>query len=632
MSGLRDDDGREVVLGAQFGTGGEGLVYAVQGRPDVCAKIYKDDGAAKREAKVRAMLRARPAKTPALAWPETALQRNGVFVGYVMPMVTDTRPVHDFLVSNERMLFGSWISWADLHVVAAQIAEAVEAVHRVGHCICDINEQNLLIWISRPAATIIDTDSFQISAGPGAPPFRSSVISDGYVAPELAEQNLEFVVRTPQSDTFALAVIVYKLLMNGWHPFDGVLKSGEDLKQRDEIKLGKPAVAGYDRRFSPTRFMIPNAVLNRGLRKLFARCFHDGATRPDLRPSAGEWLAAIQQARSNLVRCRRNGYHWYDKGVRRCPWCSRYDAIGIDLFPPDHDWQRSEARALHRVLKAGSALPEGERAFWYGKYVLGRLDDRTLTEPERTWLAHAGTALGLSRARAAEEISRHLAATGSKDLSAPRPQQAVRLSSTPPPAVTSHAGWMPPPPAATRRGWLGRMGDRGARGGRFLVKAAVVVAVLVLGLRVIAWGIDHRQSWATPAAPIPVSPPAPAVDASRALAVLRSYYHDVDAGQFEARKYFAPRVSRYILMRDTTPQEIDRYMHETLPRQYKDFHLSMTEASLAVEEPGTFTYDEHDQYYQVALRKHRDVSTRVRAKFDRTGAIEYFEQFAMKEQ
>jgi hypothetical protein len=43
---LRTQQGQQITLGKQLGSGGEGIVYEVQGVPSIAAKIYHPDKAA----------------------------------------------------------------------------------------------------------------------------------------------------------------------------------------------------------------------------------------------------------------------------------------------------------------------------------------------------------------------------------------------------------------------------------------------------------------------------------------------------------------------------------------------------------------------------------------------------------
>jgi serine/threonine protein kinase len=623
MLGLCDDHGRPVRLGGKIGDGGEGTVYHLADRHGFCAKIFDTTKAASRADKLRAMLAA-PANSTNLAWPQQCLYQGGAFVGYCMPAIPNAREAYHFLQGTERMLFGAWITWFDLHEVAAGVIRAVGEVHRAGHCVGDLNPRNILISLAAPAATIIDTDSFQIARGPGLPPLRCPGAFEGFLAPELVGQDLNLVDRTPHSDSFALGVLVYRLLMNGADPFDGTLKNDSELARDERLRRGLAAVAGHERKFRAQAATIPNDVLHPALRACFSDCFAQGAKRPDRRPSAQTWLAAVREAQASLTVCSNNQKHYFGSRSRRCPWCNYSATNGIDLFPANHGWQHAASEELVRALGAVKAsAPVRLRLFH--SFVHGRLDDGRLTDAERAFLRTAGGVLGLDLRTINAEIAGQVQALGAVDESTARAAGPVQLSSPPPPMVMSAPTLRPaarslPYPAKTHRP---RRGTR--RTLRNLLLAAGALGLFAYGKScATSWLPEHAAALSELAVvPVPRPPATPSV-----LTTLRAYYTDLNAGTFEASRYFAPKVSQYILMRSTTPQQIDKYMRSDFPKQYKQYHYVMDEASLRASGPRQFDYTAMDSYFQVARGKHRRFSVNIRVRFDASNRITDFEELS----
>ena len=152
------------------------------------------------------------------------------------------------------------------------------------------------------------------------------------VAPEL--QGCQFLTAkgktfTEQTDRFCLAVLIFKILMNGAHPFMVKTTSGsasgfnpiQNIKNcicpyfedtgRDNIKVPD---------YSPYLTCLPNNII-----ELFGRAFIIGHSNPSSRPSAEEWINVLKQLKEELTQCRDG--HYYYKYVIECPWCNLPEEI-----------------------------------------------------------------------------------------------------------------------------------------------------------------------------------------------------------------------------------------------------------------------------------------------------------------
>src|SRR5258708_6387778 len=101
---ILEQDGRRGRLGPKIGQGGEGAVYALEGRPGMVAKIFHQPLSAARAAKIRAMAAAR---TPALdrltAWPTGLLMApTGEPIGLAMPRIEGHRDIHQLYSPRSR--------------------------------------------------------------------------------------------------------------------------------------------------------------------------------------------------------------------------------------------------------------------------------------------------------------------------------------------------------------------------------------------------------------------------------------------------------------------------------------------------------------------------------------------------
>ncbi|WP_200159115.1 hypothetical protein [Allochromatium vinosum] len=100
--------GKDLVSVAELiGKGGEGEVYALKGRSGLAVKIYDPSLRAKREDKVRAMVREGLAvKTDLVAYPgHVVTDSRGNFIGFEMRLVSGYRPLHELYRSNTDFSF-----------------------------------------------------------------------------------------------------------------------------------------------------------------------------------------------------------------------------------------------------------------------------------------------------------------------------------------------------------------------------------------------------------------------------------------------------------------------------------------------------------------------------------------------
>jgi TM2 domain-containing membrane protein YozV len=173
--------------------------------------------------------------------------------------------------------------------------------------------------------TLVDTDSFQVRDSKGII-HRCPVGVPEYTPPELQGTKLDTVDRNIYHDGFGLGVIIFQLLMEGFHPFTGAPRN-PTLSIFGEIYLHciKQGIFPYqsNNQFAPP----PNAPnftsLHPEVQSLFLRCFVNGHLNPSSRPSAREWLDSLDKAEKSLVQCSQNPSHWYSSHVGKCSWCER---------------------------------------------------------------------------------------------------------------------------------------------------------------------------------------------------------------------------------------------------------------------------------------------------------------------
>lgn len=339
MTRLTTHTGAVITVGNQFAEGGEGVLYDVHGQKGKVAKLFHPHRRDAERAAKLALMVANPPRDPtrpghiSLAWPEATLYENGAFVGFLMPRIDQSKDIVYAYNPSRRAQFFNF-HWGYLHRMASNLCLALSALHQSGYVIGDINEKNVLVD-GQAMVTFVDTDSFQVTDRATGRVYRSIVGTPGYVPPELQGVNLSSVDRTPVHDRYGLAVLLFKLLMEGNHPFTSTLPENESLEGLqifdDNSRQGIFPYVSKQRR--PPAGAPDFTTLHPDVQRLFKRAFVAAHYQPDQRPEPAEWAVVLQAAEKDLKPCKRKPQeHYHASHVRDCPWCAR-EAQGITSQP-----------------------------------------------------------------------------------------------------------------------------------------------------------------------------------------------------------------------------------------------------------------------------------------------------------
>lgn len=305
-------------------SGGEGFVFDVIEDTNLVAKIYMPDKCAPdREQKLSVMVSNQPRVAEQFAWPLDVLYENGYFIGCIMPKINGKEKLRDIYVYDKR----KGKTWPLYIVIAKNLAAAVHNVHEIHQVIGDLNPENILVNPNDGMVTLIDTDSYHIADVNRT--YRCGVGMLEFVAPEL--QGIHFPSAplptfTPETDRFALAVLIFQLLMNGAHPFACKVTSGSSSKFAPWENMKNNMCVWFDETKDP-KCDIPWYALNLAslpdyIQVLFRHAFVDGHCTPALRPSAMEWYHILEHLENNLEVCELNKQHYFYSGLNSCPWCN----------------------------------------------------------------------------------------------------------------------------------------------------------------------------------------------------------------------------------------------------------------------------------------------------------------------
>ncbi len=314
-----------------IGKGGEGEVYAIKGCSGHAVKIYKTSLRAEREEKVRAMVgEGLAVKSDLIAYPvEVATDRLGNFLGFVMRLMSGYRPLHELYTPKSRQSHFPKADYRFIVHAAMNVARAVGTVHQTGCVIGDLNHSGVLV-AQDATIVLIDSDSFQFSLAGKSYPCVVGV--PDFTPPELHGKNLASVQRTIEHDNFGLAVAIFHLLFMGRHPYAGCY-NGPDISMGDAIAQNRFAFSLI--RYAATLTTPPPGSLTLDI-------FPDGIVRslenafgltPGARPSALDWILALNSLDGTLNHCSRVKTHYYPSNAGGCVWCKLTANSGFDMFP-----------------------------------------------------------------------------------------------------------------------------------------------------------------------------------------------------------------------------------------------------------------------------------------------------------
>ena len=330
-----DRRGQPVALRRPIGQGGEGVVYEVDGAPELVAKLYHRPVVASQAAKLAAMAGLKSDRLRRVAaWPVDTLHERpgGAVRGLLMPRVTSRKPIHQLYGPRSRLAEFPHADWRFLVRAAGNLARAFAVVHAHGQVVGDVNQGNILV-AQDATVSLIDCDSFQIVRDGERFPCEVGVST--FQPPELqGVASFRGLVRAPNHDNFGLAVLVFHLLMLGRHPFAGTYGgSGEMPVERAIAELrfayGRRAA---ERKMRPPPLAPTLDVVSPPVAELFERAFAPEAARGG-RPSAESWASALDDLWHEVVSCPDNPGHTFHFRRTSCPWCQIERRAGTVLFP-----------------------------------------------------------------------------------------------------------------------------------------------------------------------------------------------------------------------------------------------------------------------------------------------------------
>ena len=280
-------DGARHRLATYLSKGGEGTIF----RTDtgmVCKVYHKDRRTAELRKKLELMV-SMGLRHPSVCWPEQVVcDKQGQFVGYLMPEASG----HELQTSVfiKPRLQAAFPHWAREHLVTLTqtILDAVAFLHSKDVLVGDINGRNILVKDEK-TVYLVDADSYQVGS------YRCSVGIPTFLPPELQGKDLKTVQREPKHEHFAVATLVFMLMMPGKPPYAyaGGTNPAANVKNRHfpynlgGVKSGEKVPRG------PWIYIWSNLTFT--LKRDFHSVFTDGD-----RLSVADWQASMAKYANDL--------------------------------------------------------------------------------------------------------------------------------------------------------------------------------------------------------------------------------------------------------------------------------------------------------------------------------------------
>jgi DNA-binding helix-hairpin-helix protein with protein kinase domain len=388
-----DEDGSAVTLDRSLYEGGEGRIFAHPDDPSLLIKIYKSPSASRAE-KLSVLVGIHAgASNNIYTFPTRLLfdreTAPRIVAGFIMPKAIG-ESIHRLLGARDRIArFPRW-SWRHLVRLATNCAASFAHLHSQNIVLGDVSENNLLVNHDGTVSTI-DCDSFQVTDSSTGKIFPCEVGVIAWTAPELHGADLRTAIRTENHDNFSLAILIFKILFFGRHPFASARERDATIEEAiTQFHFGYSPMVGHLNLAPPPQSLRFSAI-GQELMTMFESAFLAGSSygsfhvrclscdQPitgfrnekevvqcpnchlaydgwDLhRPTAAEWYAALSRFDAQLECCKTNPLH-YHLPEADCPLCE-LDETGFAPF------LTNDTNGISVASASLAISPEMERLF-----------------------------------------------------------------------------------------------------------------------------------------------------------------------------------------------------------------------------------------------------------------------------
>lgn len=358
-------NGRQAIRLEQppIGSGGEGDIHRVVGEAGTVAKVYHTRMGATHasRAKLTRMLSQPPRHLtvsvkdvvrPVFSWPTHIIDdAHGNVAGFLMQEVpaSESFALTRYLSHRLRTSLSDNDRSLTTRVrICCNLAAVVADLHRQGHFVIDLKPDNIRVYKDTGVVCLLDNDGFSVAGADGHARHPASAITEDYKAREIVSGQLAIEdILDDRTDRYALAVLLFQVLNNGQHPYQG-----KPLMRTDQWNISFCVANGlYPYGSKPHPEVAPSPAslhdcLLLGTLSMFERAL---AGPPALRPTAAQWAAHFEgllSAKGRFVPCAlvpRDVAHIHFAGMP-CPTC-RMESISDGLA-------RTEPTSVSSVVPA----------------------------------------------------------------------------------------------------------------------------------------------------------------------------------------------------------------------------------------------------------------------------------------
>ena len=297
-------------------SGADGTIYATIDNK-LALKIYHDPNKdMQRQDKLWQMLSNAPT-AEGICWPVAVISdKKNNFIGYAMPLLDLSRCYTIEMLLSKRLRESLKItdSYKFRVTVAISLASKVAELHRLGHYIIDLKPANLSFDKHTGDVMVLDCDGFSIKGDKKR--FKGHQYTSGYIAPEAFGGKIPPEKLGVGQDLFALTTILFQLLNNGLHPFQGVSKNGYSLPSDNQTKITEglyPYAIKVHAKIKPSPWSIHTDFPD-----VLSKAFTQSLTSR-VRTKANIWQKLLLEQSLKLKVCKQNSDHAYWQ--KACPHC-----------------------------------------------------------------------------------------------------------------------------------------------------------------------------------------------------------------------------------------------------------------------------------------------------------------------
>ena len=280
---------KSLELGKEVAAGGEGFIYETS-QEGLVAKIFRQEKLDTLKERKIGLMTEQNITRAGICFPQASLyNQENKFVGYLMPRAQGVELQRSlFLPPVFKKLFPDWKK-KDVVQLGITILENIRYLHDHDILLGDINPGNILVVSSREVY-FVDTDSYQIAG------FPCPVGSHNFIAPEIQGRNFRTFLRTRGNENFAIATLLFMMLLPGQKPYARRGSGGDLLENIRNMDFAYELQGGFNEAIPNGSWGLIWSQLNISLRSAFYHTFHESglhnceATRYD----PGEWLQRLK--------------------------------------------------------------------------------------------------------------------------------------------------------------------------------------------------------------------------------------------------------------------------------------------------------------------------------------------------